>query len=290
MTEQFRDSDSPQGAGSRFRNKAELDEAFGAIARQLGEELSVDESEKKDTNDNDIEQVLNTIDRLGIRQFVKSALSLIEFDNGESEPATSSQVINYLDNVRTRPPIKITDIGSIDEELIEQLNLRKSSYIDDLQYLLTFIDPEVTEISVLDLPKLRQQMLEYHQERNERVLTNSLLNTHGISVVFDNNDAKAWADLKSLIQDISDNEQREYSRHLRRKKKEGTWTPIRDVADYIDERLMIRNEAAELARSYASKSQVERDRLLDGLRPHLRNLVRSFFEDIDAAFPKEDQL
>lgn len=264
----------------RFRARPELDEAFAAIVEQFGHEGPINAPEQSD----DIQPLLDSISKRGLREtaeILRDAFKL-RLETGEFEPASSGNVIAYLASVRLSPPIKITDIGSVDEDLINQLHLSQGRYIDEIQELLTFLDEDRDQVSVLELPAIRQKMLEKELEATSQMIIYKVIDEHGIAVVFDTNDQKAWTDMGRLVEDLSHETLSDISKTLREKKSAGGRTLIRDVIDLIQDRYSMRERAFELAKSNAETPPVVRQRVLESLSPHMRRLVERYFEDIDA--------
>jgi hypothetical protein len=270
-------------SGKRFRDRQRLNLAFGQIIKQLEAEEPAKKRSQQDL-------ILDGIDRVGVNAFAEAALESLHLEPEPYIPAPESEVRSFLEFLRTNPPIRIDDIGSVDAELIDLLKLSKDHYIDQIRDILSFLDVNKPNISVLDFPSIKTQMDELELSALKKSLTVLVLEDHGISFVYDMNDSRVWSQLKNLVEELSRPHFRDYSEHLRTKLSvTGERTPIRDVYSVLDERTAIRENAFNMARENVSATDVERRRMYEAMPGHMRGLVQRFLEDLDAASHPTDE-
>lgn len=269
------------GGDSRFRTRADFDKAFSALVRGLEDEGVGEEVEEENLG---LDFVLDVIDRYGVRGAAEITATQMADLGPHYQPAEQSNVIEYLSNVRTWPRIIIKDVGSVDADWINQLRLSKEHYVDELQDLLTYIEADTNEVSVVDFPDIFASKKEADIHNLEKRYVYEMLDQHGILLpVMDEDDPKAWHDLKRLVETLADSNFRNDSLHLREGREAGRWMPVRDVIDTIEDKRRIRREAFAIALDNRTVPVSERRRLLEGLPRYMKPLVKRFLEDLEAS-------
>jgi hypothetical protein len=279
--ERFDGYTRPDG-GRRFRDRQRMALSFGQIIKQL-------EPEGPQRTDH-LDVLLDAIDEGGISAVAEAARVRFHSLDEPFIPANESDVRSYLQWLETRPAIEVRDIGSIDSDLIVQLRLTQYGYIDQLRDLIGFLDiDDRNEVSVLEFPNILRQMDDLEQSALRKSLIYTVLETHGISYVYDIDDPKAWSELGELVEDLARPHMRYYSHSLRtRAEVRGNRTPIRDVYAAITERHAIRERAFNLAQDNIDTSEVERRRMYEPLPEYMIKLVQMFIEDLEAARKTEE--
>jgi hypothetical protein len=271
---------SETSSGEAYQKRQTDALAFYQIIKQL-------ESDELIETPTGAEVFLNGIDIHGISGAAELALDGLEPAPELYVPADASMVLEYLTWVHTMPPILIKDLGAVDEEFVTQTRLTEN-YIEELRAILEFVDPKNRELSVLELPEIRQKMRETELEGFKKLITYVALDMHGIAFVIDDEDSRAWTKLRKLAEEISSEVFRDYSRHLRdRKAKDQEKAPMRDVINTMDEILDSRQQAIELAKGNINASAWERRRLYETLPERVKEQLKSFFAEISELSPDE---
>lgn len=277
-----RQSSEPTDSGnSRFRSQRELEIEFNKIVKQLGYEPP----ENPEIEDQaEIERLLNVIADMGVLRTADWIAGAREANLGPYVPADPSEVRRFLyEEVSPNQPLRFNDLGSLDDEIVAEARLHQDHFREQLRELITYLeDPHITEISILDFPKLRAEIDEIEREAWKKILVTRLLQVHGISAFFDKNDPKAWNKLIGLTDEIASTLFRDYSRQLRHQAINRRQTPIRDVIDNIDEWRDIRQQAFEIAKDNYKVGPVELERMFEDMAPYLKPLVRGYINDLQA--------
>lgn len=280
MSPESRPANSDDTGKPRFRSKLAFDQEFNAIVKQLGYEPPIAQEVE---DEEQVDGFLNLIADMGVQRAAAAIAQTRETNKGPYVPADPTEVKAFLyEEVSIDPPLRFNDLGSLDKDIIVETRLSQQHYEDELRELITYLDPTKAEVSVLEFPKLRREIDEIELEAWKKILITQTLEIHGISLVFDKNDMKAWNDLKGLSDEIASYMFRDYSRKLRQRASTGRRTPIRDVIDNIDEWRANRERAFEIARENSNATPHEIKRMFETMPPHLRELVEGYLEDFRA--------
>lgn len=148
-------------------------------------------------------------------------------------PANPLDVRDYLYSLSSLPPIKIRDIGSVDEGLVTQLGLKESRFADQLEEIIVSLDPQATSISVADLVKVKQEMEKNEQKGIKKLLVLRVLEIHGVVFRVIKDDPNSWKMLEKTVNELSKEEFSAYAQYLRQRKLTSKPTTLRDVVDHI---------------------------------------------------------
>ena len=223
---------------------------------------------------------LAELNSLGVRQLARKLWQEKALENGEFTPAKPNVISEHLYyRLKTSPPKAVINIGSIDEQLIDQARLSENGYIEEIRDLIAFADPDAPFIDVLEFPKYRQKITEAALDGIEKAIIVRTLKEHGIKWLIDEADTKAWNRLRLLAESLADEGNQTFAGYLRDKKDDGGmyWE---DAQKTLDDITAIRHRAAELAKANLCRPIPEIRRMLEG-NQNIRTALLQAFEYLD---------
>jgi hypothetical protein len=268
-------------SGEAYRKRRADAEAFYEVIKQF------ETGQEADLEPDRIEQFLDGIALHGINGAAELALDGLEPIDELYQPADDSQVREYLRWLTTTPPLRVKAVGSVDQDFVVQNRLTEN-FVEEIRAMLQFVDPDTKEITVFEFAHLREKMREVGLESFRKLITVLTLDIHNIWYIVEDQDQAGWNNLKKLAEELSSELCRDYSEHLRNKKKEGSEaTPLQDVWGMIEELEHRRQRMIELVQDNTDISPWEKRRLYEKLPPRWRELFDRYFEEYAELEPEE---